>query len=84
MNGLQEQNTQLGQLLQNSQQQMAAIQAQMNQMQFAAAMQPTNYSNSYGGRRNGGWGGQGGRGGGGNTRGYGQAADWVAQGRGGG
>ena len=55
MNGLQEQNTQLGQLLQNSQQQVAAIQAQMNQMQLAAAMQPVNYTSGYGGRGNGGW-----------------------------
>ena len=52
MSGLQQQNTQLGQLLQNSQQQVAAMQAQMNQLQIAAAVQPPSYTNNYSGRGN--------------------------------
>ena len=54
MSGLQQQNTQLGQLLQNSQQQVAAMQAQMNQLQIAAAVQPPSYTNNYSGSGNGG------------------------------
>ena len=65
VNGLQQQNTQLGQMLQISQQQMAAMQMQTDKMQLAVmTTQPPQYNppqyNNYG-RRGGGSGGHGGR-----------------------